>query len=373
MPPRDAGPRRVLFAQKFAGLGGAQVSLVQHLEHLDRAHYEPHVVVAQEGWLTGKLTALGVPWTVLPFGHWAPWRIVANFLLKKKLLNVIRAHRIDLVHANEHWVAPVCYQAARQAGIPAICHFRTGLEDLTARRVRRYLYARFDRVLAVADVLREALARQVADPGRIVTVRDGVESPAGEPRYPRRRGRTLVLVVGAIRRFKGQLKVLEGALPWLKADPRRCIALAGGPAEADYGASVEQFVRAHGLARQVHLLGPREDVPRLLALADALAAYSSLEGVPRVVMEAMLAGRPVIVSNTPGMGEVVADGEVGRIVEYGASDNTLARALEDLSAHPERWQAMGRRAREIAASRYSTRATSRAIQDIYAEVLGRLR
>jgi glycosyltransferase involved in cell wall biosynthesis len=365
---RDAAPRRVLLAQKFSGLGGAQVSLVQHLEHLERDRFAPRVLVAQEGWLTRRLDRMRVPWALFPFGHWtrraAPW----NLLRAWRLARYLRRERIELVHANEHWVAPLCLWAARLAGVPIICHFRTGLEDLTPRRVRRYRYARYDRVVAVADVLREAIARQVPDPARVVTVRDGVEAPAQAAPPRRGRGRTLVLVVGALRRFKGQLKVIEAALPWLRADARRVIALAGGAAEADYAEAIAGLIRAHGLGRQVRLLGSREDVARLLALADALVAYSSLEGVPRVVMEAMAAGRPVIVSDTPGMREAVADGEVGRVVDFRDAQG-LSRALEDLSADPVRWRAMGARARDLALGRHSTAATSRALQDLYGELL----
>lgn len=370
IPNQHTGmPVRILFTQKFAGLGGAQKSLIQLIEHLDRTKYEPHVMVVKEGWITTQLTALKVPWMVFPFGHWNFLSIPRNLLLVHRLWRYIRENRIALVHANEHWVAPPCWWAARLAGVPAICHFRTGLEDLTPHRVRKYLYARFDRVLAVAEVLRHEMAKHVAEPQRIMVVRDGVESPVATPQSPLPRNRCIIITVGAIRRFKGQRKVVEKALPWLKADRRRYLLLVGGIAEPDYGESVVAFIRQNHLERQVRVLGSRQDLPRLFEVADALVAWSSLEGVPRVVMEAMLAGRPVIVSNTPGMSEVVTEGEVGRIVDFEGSGEPLTQALNDLSENRARWQAMGRRAHEVAATRYSTRATAQAIQAIYQELL----
>jgi len=86
------------------------------------------------------------------------------------------------------------------------------------------------------------------------------------------------------------------------------------------------------------------------------------------VIEAMQAGRPVLVSNTPGMAEVVVDGEVGRILDFGDPE-AVARALSELSADVRPWVAMGRRARERA-GRYSTRAMCEQIEAIYNEVLG---
>jgi len=361
--------RRILIAQKFASLGGSQKSLVHHLELLDRRRFEPRVVVSNEGWLTGKLDELKVPWSKLPFGHWASLAsIPGNLLLVARLARIIRRHRIDLVHANEHWVGPPCQLAARTAGIPSICHFRTGLEDLTPWRIRKYRYGSFDRVIVVAEVLRKALAAHVPDPSCVVVIRDGVE-PLPEAR--RRSGnRRIVINVGAIYEVKGQAKILERALPWLSASRRRYLVFVGGTRkDPAYVEAMKRVVAQQGLERQVRFLGSREDVPRLLGLADALVAYSTVEGIPRVVMEAMFAARPVIVSDTAGMEEVVTDGEVGRIIDFEAPGNPLAQALEELSSHGEKWRAMGVRGREIAARRYSTRAMSQAIQALYNDLL----
>ena len=94
-------PRRILFAQKFASLGGSQMSLVHHLERLDRRRFEPHVVVSNEGWLCARLDELGVAWSRLPFGHWTSLAAMPrNLLLVRRLRRHIREQRIDLVHAN---------------------------------------------------------------------------------------------------------------------------------------------------------------------------------------------------------------------------------------------------------------------------------
>jgi glycosyltransferase involved in cell wall biosynthesis len=364
-------PHRVLIAQKYASLGGSQVSLVHHLALLDRRRFEPFVVVSNEGWLTARLDELGVSWSIANFGHWTNLlSLPANARLIWQVRRLIRERGIELVHANEHWVAPPLYCAARLSGIPSICHFRTGLEDLTPSRVRKYLYGRFDRVIVVADVLRKALARHVGDPSRIVVIRDGVEPSTEVPRYRRRSRRRLVINVGALYEVKGQAKILLRVLPWLKANRFHYLVFVGGTRTApSYVEGMKRLVDEHGLRRQVRFLGSREDVPRLLGLADALVAYSTVEGIPRVVMEAMFAGRPVIVSNTPGMEEVVTDGEVGRVVDFEGQNNALVRALEDLTDNTPRWQEMGRQARTRAMNLYSTKATSEAIQAIYTELL----
>jgi glycosyltransferase involved in cell wall biosynthesis len=364
-------PWRVLFVQKFASLGGAQKSLIHHIELLDRRRFEPHVIVSNRGWLTEKMDELRVPWSLAKFGHWINIAsLPGNVLLVAKLKRYIRRHNIHLIHANEHWVAPPCYWAARQAGVPVICHFRTGLEDLTPRRIRKYLYGRFDRVIVVAEVLRLAMAKEVSDPDKILVVRDGVEPFPEEPRYWGNRQTRIVINVGAIYEVKGQAKILECALPWLNENRRHFLLFVGGTRQSpDYVKNMKRVVVDHGLQKQVLFLGSREDVPRLLHAADALVAYSTVEGIPRVVMEAMFAGRPVIVSNTPGMGEVVTDSETGRIVNFDDTANPFLQALREMTVNFSRWETMGRQSRERALNRYSIQAMSDAIQAVYAELL----
>jgi glycosyltransferase involved in cell wall biosynthesis len=365
-----SAPKRILFTQKFASLGGSQVSLVHHLALLDRTRFEPFVAVSNTGWLTITLDLMQIRWVQLPFGHWTnPFAIPANIRLIARLRALIRAESIDLVHANEHFVGPQSLLAAKWAGVKAICHFRTGLDDLTPRRIKKYLYAKFDRVLPVAEVLRKRLAEHV-DASKLTVVRDGVEENVAPERMSKNGSRTILMNVGAIYPVKGQALILERALPWLKANPRNYIVFVGGHRDGDaYAGAMKKVVRDNALERQVKFLGSRNDVPRLLTFANALIAYSTVEGIPRVVTEAMFAQKPVIVGNSAGMDEVVIDNEVGRILDMNDAANKVAPVLQDLTKNRAKWEAMGKRAAEIAVARYSTRAMSDQIQAVYAELL----
>jgi len=371
MTRKSTGKARVLFVQKFSSLGGSQRSLVYHLELLDRERFSPSVLVSNTGWLTEQLDRLNIPWSLGTFGRWGNVKsLPGNVALVFRLLRHIKNNRIDLVHANEHWIGPPCVLAAKLAGIPAICQFRTGLKDLTARRIRKYLYRYFDRVLPVADVLRRQLVRHLSKPEHIITVRDGVEPTEITPMAHTDRGKTILINIGAIYHVKGQAIILDRVLDWLKADENRFIHFVGGTREdPDYVEDMKQVVANNGLANQVLFLGVRSDTESLLNDADALVAYSTVEGIPRVVMEAMLMSRPVIVSNSAGMDEVVIDGLVGRIVDFENPTNELQQALEDLADNPSKWLAMGEAGRREALAKYSTSAMSRQIQDVYDRLL----
>ncbi|MGH7058357.1 MAG: glycosyltransferase, partial [Acetobacteraceae bacterium] len=99
------------------------------------------------------------------------------------------------------------------------------------------------------------------------------------------------------------------------------------------------------------LLGYREDVPALLAAADIFALPSHFEGLPMVLIEAMLAGLPVVASDIPGTRELVQRGTSGLLVPRGNSAQ-LTAALADLAQDPARRAAMGEAGRERALACY---------------------
>ncbi|PCI42975.1 MAG: glycosyltransferase family 1 protein [Alphaproteobacteria bacterium] len=107
-----------------------------------------------------------------------------------------------------------------------------------------------------------------------------------------------------------------GTLPDLK------LLLAGaGPEEARVRAEVQRL----GLQDAVVFCGHRADPEALLALADVSLLTSEREGLPRVVVQSIAAGCPVLVNDMPGIGEVIRDGTNGHIAPRGSLDGIVAQ------------------------------------------------
>lgn len=107
---------------------------------------------------------------------------------------------------------------------------------------------------------------------------------------------------------------------------------------------MEHDARALGLEGAVHMLGERRDVDAVLGGIDVLISTSASEGVPGVLIEALMAGCPVVAMNVGGIASVVDDGVTGVLV--GAGDaGALADQVVALLGDP------GRRAAFTAASR----------------------
>lgn len=107
---------------------------------------------------------------------------------------------------------------------------------------------------------------------------------------------------------------------------------------------LQQRVEQKRLPR-VHFLGYRRDVPQILNETDIVTLVSKHEGLPRCIMEAMAAGKPVVASNVRGNRDLVEDGRTGLLVELGDVPG-LVKALGKLISDPKLRAAMGMAGRE---------------------------
>jgi glycosyltransferase involved in cell wall biosynthesis len=113
-------------------------------------------------------------------------------------------------------------------------------------------------------------------------------------------------------------------------------------------------MRAAGVRAGIDVRGRVSDVPALLATSDVFV-FTSVpegEGMPGVLIEAGLAGLPVVTTDVPGAREVVDDGATGFVV--GVDDvDALTTATRDLVEQPELRARLGAAARARCAAEYS--------------------
>lgn len=151
----------------------------------------------------------------------------------------------------------------------------------------------------------------------------------------------VVITVSRITRQKGIPALLKAA-DLVRRQRRGVRFLLVGPRDSEGPLAISEAELAE-YAPTVIAIGPRTDVPALLRMADVFAfptEYS--EGVPRVLLEAALAGLPIISTSMPGCLEVIEDGLTGRVVPPHAPEKLAEQILAAL-VHRDESAAMAAR------------------------------
>jgi glycosyltransferase involved in cell wall biosynthesis len=143
-----------------------------------------------------------------------------------------------------------------------------------------------------------------------------------------------------------------------------------GPRESEGPLAITQ-AELDRHAPYVMAIGPRSDIPALLRLADVFAFPTEYrEGLPRALLEASLAGLPIVTTSIPGCRDVIRDGWNGFLVPPRAPHMLAARIL-DLLRDRDAAQTMGSRAAERARRDFGLRTVVARQAALYADLIAR--
>ena len=379
----------VLFVDHAAVMGGAQLSL---LDIAEAFRERSAIALLEDGPFAAALESRGV--RVLRIGGGDALRSVR----KRSVVPGVRplAATVGLARAVARAAAPyevlyanspksflVAALAAVFADRPVVWHLRDILDErhFSVANVRAVIAAANWRAVRVVANSRATADAFIAAGGRralVTVVHNGIDPAPFDALGPDscREVRAELgvpsdaFVVGCFSRlhpWKGQSVLLDAVsrMPGVHA------LVVGGAlfsGEAPYEAELRARAELPSFAGRVHMLGARDDVPRLLAACD-VAVHASVLAEPfgRVLVEAMLAGRPVIATDAGGVPEVVTDGETGVLVPPGDA-RALGEAIDALRREPMRGAALARCASVHARQRFSRDAMLAGVRRVLAEV-----
>lgn len=357
---------RILFVDQSGAPGGGELSLLDIAKHCREAC---EVVLLSDGPFRALLEEAAVPVTVLPAppafsgigrerGGVRELRALAPILkLARRLAQRAEGH--DLIYANTQKAMIVAALAGKLTKKPVIWHLRDILSSDHFGGVQRWAAVKLanfwiSRVIANSTATAEAFVTAGGDGARVTVVYNGIDPSVFELVSDERQMRLradlglgrepLVAVFGRLSAWKGQHVLIEALalLPGVHA----LIVGAALYGEDAYADELRRQVAAMNLADRVHFLGFRGDVPELMSLASVVVHTSvAPEPFGRVLVEGMLAKRPVVASRAGGAVEVIEDGTSGVLVPPNDS-HALAHALAKLLSD----EARGRR---IAANGYA--------------------
>jgi glycosyltransferase involved in cell wall biosynthesis len=344
---------RILFVDQSGALGGGELSLLDIAKH----YYKTcKVALLSDGPFRTLLEGAAVPVTVVPAvrgltginrergGAREVWAMPAVMRLAWRLAGLARDY--DLIYANTQKAMILAALAGRLARTPVIWHLRDILSPDHFGREHRWVAVRLanlcvSRVIANSRATAGAFIAAGGDPARVTVIYNGIDPTpfalvSAERPLPLQAslglgGEPIIGAFGRLSPWKGQ-HVLVDALKLLPGVHALVVgaALYGEDAYAD---ALRRRVEAMSLADRIHFLGFRSDVPDLMSLATIIVHTSvAPEPFGRVLVEGMLAKRPVVAARAGGVPEIIEDGISGVLVppaDPSALAHELARLLND--------------------------------------------
>ena len=350
---------RVVHVHRMRGIGGSERHLLTLLPALAERGVEPVFVGLDDpAWNPSDFYgALEVPAIRIP----APRDL--DPLLLARLVRDLRGEVVHthLAHADVYGGLAAALRGSR---LVSTKHnddpFRLG----AFRHVERGLARLSSRIVTITEALRRFTVDEVGIPAeKVETIHYGMDDlPAAWGENPPDavpEGVRVLLAVSRLTEQKG-VDVAVRALASLPDD----VVLVVLSSTQEQRAELEALARELGVGRRLFLLGRLPDVAAWLRRAEVLVHPARWEGFGLAVLEAMLAGLPVVASNVSSLPELVVDGETGLLVR---PDDPSALALGIARALEERAR-LGAAGRERARAEFSVARMADRTAELYARL-----
>lgn len=290
-----------------------------------------------------------------------------NPLVALRILGIAREIGADVIHTHLSTASQWGCVAGRIGGIPVISHVHA--------MNSRYFFLLANCMVACSDGVRQHLVGQGVSQEKVRVVYNGIESKRFEGLQDRAGIRSSLAIGGDtpaiaciahLAEKKGQT-YLVAALGLLKKKwPNlHCFFVGTGDATEELRRQADEL----GVGERAVLLGYRTDAVSLMNAMDIVILPSLCkEGLPLVLLEAALLGKPAICSNIPGNNEVVKDGTTGLLFPPGDAE-ALAQAIDTLLLDRDRREQMGTAARNRARDEFTIEAMTDRIESVYQEAM----
>ena len=278
-----------------------------------------------------------------------------------KLMRVVRRMRPDVLHVHSPSIALPVRLVPHSAlppntrlvhtvhGFPHQWDQPMPLRDRCFERVEWALSGRADALLFQSlEDYDQARARNYRS--NLAYIGNGVQDRWFDVALPQRDGDLRLLFVGRLVEDKGLLVLLDA----IAQVPNVRLTIAGGQARGERDGVEDRLserIERYGLGGRVRRLGlvPPDKLPEVMAEHDALVLPTfHPEGVPRSIIEAAAAGRPVVTTFVRGCREVVRDGVNGYIVPRRSVSELAAAIIKLDRLEPDRFHEMAVAARRTA-------------------------
>ncbi len=373
---------KILLYTDTVQLGGAENHMLNLLKFYDREAAELQLACSGhpdlDSWCT-KIEALGVKVFRLRATHKHDPRHYTE------LTKILRKGIIELLHIHLWNPASGRYGilAAKKVNIPFITTEHDPFPLSTVKGwLKKKLLQGVSKVIAISEKNKELLS--VLHPSlenRITMIHNGIDttwfesqllsfSKSDREEFRKDTFHTdsltpIITCVAELHPRKGIHYLLYAAQKLGKERENIKIVIVGSGQEME---TYKHFIKTYQLEEYVLLLGRRHDIPQILKSSDIFILPSLNEAFGLVLLEAMMAGLPIIATRSGGVPEIIEHQENGLLIPP-QSEDAIVAAIKKLLTSPELCQKMSEKNQENVKRKFDVKGMVKKTEEVYSDVL----
>lgn len=372
---------RILFVHGNSdNIAGQELSLLDRIQGLKKAGVYSQVVVPEPGIFADLLKEKGVDVTFMKLSRLTKKTPLQYLGTIRALSRLIRENGISLVHCSGVYPTQYSLPAARLAGVPCVTHVLSTV--YTPDELKKSFLKYTDRVIGVSRAVSGAIASSMPiRRERLITVycsvlNDDRDKDAGIDISRESLGISpltkVISQIGQIIQRKGWESFILMARRVKDGYPDTVFLAVGDvpPGNEEYYRGLQELTKTLGLTADIRFLGFQKNIEAIFDVTDVSVLASLAEGLPRVVIQAMAAGKPVVATAVSGTPEAITDQETGILVPP-EDPQAMAEAVLDLLHNNEKARRIAENGRKFVRATFSLEEHTKTLLGIYSSLLGK--
>jgi glycosyltransferase involved in cell wall biosynthesis len=359
----------LLFVDQFSEMGGGQLCLQDLLPGVVERGWNPRLMLPEDGAMWDYARAQGIAVDPLPIQPYTNGRKTLRDLLSFSLdlpraaaaiRDAVGRHSIDLLYVNGPRVLP----AATGVSCPLVFHAHSHLDKRYTRGLVAWSVRRAGAMVIAVSCYAAASLTSSLPMDTVQVIYSGVADLGGRPRR-RASAEFRIGMIGRIAPEKGLLDFVDAArrIAVNRQDVRFVIYGSERFSTGNY----ECLVRDSAQGLPIEFCGWTDDVRSAFHDLDMVVVPSrARDAAPRVVMEALSAGTPVVAYPSGGIPELIEHGVSGLLTDA-ATVPALVRSIEYLLERPELIEYLSKTGREQWEKRFTLDRYRREVCDLLAQ------
>lgn len=315
---------------------GGQQSMFALIKNLDKHNFNSYVLLPSEGELSNVLEEAGYKCFFLPLCSLKAKNIFRTLSNIIKLHCIIKRDKIDIIHCDSERDAFISIFAKKHTNAKLIYHLRLTRKN----NLDKAIIKNSDHLIGISEGTRQRVEKEYQS--KLSIIFNGVDVSKFVPVDDEERIKLKqelsfpdkdynILFVGQIKYGKGILDLIEAAKILNDKGCNFSVSLVGKFENNEFETLVKNKIKDYNLTHIFYFWGQRDNIYRFMQAADVLVlpSHEGVEGMGRVIFEAMACGIPAVASDISGVREAVPKGTGILVLEKNPTE--LANALIEIN------------------------------------------